>query len=81
MSLTRFEFLSRIAENGALPASFSKECYEDMLSFKGRLLAAYRSLAGADYSVLESDGQVLLRFFTLSEDGTPAEPHTVEVIL
>ncbi len=81
MSLTRFEFLSRIAENGALPASFSKECYEDMLSFKGRLLAAYRNITGVDSSVLESDGQVLLRFFTLSEDGTPAEPHTVEVAL
>jgi len=81
MSLTRFEFLSRIAENGALPASFSKECYEDMLSFKGRLLAAYRNIAGVDSSVLESDGQVLLRFFTLSEDGSPAEPHTVEVAL
>jgi len=81
MSLTRFEFLSRVAENGALPASFSKECYEDMLSFKGRLLAAYRNIAGVDSSVLESDGQVLLRFFTLSEDGTPAEPHTVEVAL
>ena len=37
LNLTRFEFLSRVAE-GALPSSFSRECYEDMLAFKSRLL-------------------------------------------
>jgi hypothetical protein len=37
--LTRFEFLSRVAA-GALPSSFSKECYEDMLAYKTRLLAS-----------------------------------------
>lgn len=39
LTLTRFEFLSRVAA-GALPNSFSKECYEDLLAFKSRLLAA-----------------------------------------
>ncbi len=29
LTLIRYEFLSRIAMEGALPASFSKECYED----------------------------------------------------
>lgn len=38
LHLTRYEFLSRVAE-GALPNSFSKECYEDMLAFKSRLLS------------------------------------------
>lgn len=38
LHLTRYEFLSRVAD-GALPSSFSKECYEDMLAFKSRLLA------------------------------------------
>lgn len=33
----RHEFLSRIAE-GALPASFSNECLEDLLAFKAKLL-------------------------------------------
>lgn len=33
----RHEFLSRVAE-GALPASFSNECLEDMLAFKAKLL-------------------------------------------
>lgn len=37
LNLTRYEFLSRVAE-GALPGSFSRECYEDMLAFKSRLL-------------------------------------------
>ena len=31
LTLIRYEFLSRIAVEGALPASFSKECYEDSL--------------------------------------------------
>lgn len=34
---TRFEFLARVAE-GALPASFSNECLEDLLAFKAKLL-------------------------------------------
>jgi hypothetical protein len=33
----RFEFLCRVAE-GALPGSFSNECYEDLLAYKVRLL-------------------------------------------
>lgn len=33
----RHEFLSRVAE-GALPASFSNECLEDLLAFKAKLL-------------------------------------------
>lgn len=39
LNLTRYEFLSRVAE-GALPGSFSRECYEDMLAFKSRLLGS-----------------------------------------
>jgi len=39
LNLVRYEFLSRVAE-GALPGSFSKECYEDVLSFKSQVLAA-----------------------------------------
>ena len=37
LNLTRYEFLSRVAE-GALPSSFSKECYEDILAFKTQIL-------------------------------------------
>jgi hypothetical protein len=48
LHLTRYEFLSRVAE-GALPNSFSRECYEDLLSFKSQLLRGLderRALAG-----------------------------------
>lgn len=38
LHLTRYEFLIRVAD-GALPNSFSKECNEDVLAFKSRLLA------------------------------------------
>jgi hypothetical protein len=37
LNLTRFEYLSRVAE-GALPSSFSQECYEDILAFKTKIL-------------------------------------------
>lgn len=39
LNLVRYEFLSRVAE-GALPGSFSRECYEDILAFKSQVLAA-----------------------------------------
>ena len=37
MTLTRFEYLSRVAE-GAMPSSFSKECFEDVMAFKSQLM-------------------------------------------
>ena len=50
LNVLRYEFLSRVAE-GALPSSFSRECYEDILSFKSRLLREWvqlRSRYGED---------------------------------
>ncbi|MGO8661548.1 hypothetical protein ACC805_12310 [Rhizobium ruizarguesonis] len=41
--LRRFEFLIRVAK-GALPSSFSKECYEDVIAFKTKVLAEYYRL-------------------------------------
>ena len=35
--LTHFEYLMRVAQ-GSLPASFSRQCYEDFLDFKVRLI-------------------------------------------
>jgi hypothetical protein len=40
LHLIRFEFLQRVA-SGALPSNFSRECYEDLLAFKSRLLRRY----------------------------------------
>ncbi|WML44341.1 hypothetical protein [Neobacillus sp. PS3-40] len=37
LHLVRYEFISRVAE-GELPGSFSRECYEDLLAFKSRLI-------------------------------------------
>ena len=69
LTLTRFEFLSRVAE-GVLPGSFSKECHEDILAFKSRLLTAAkkrRETTGAD------DDQLTFRLFELDELGNPLE--------
>ena len=77
LTLTRYEFLSRVATEGALPASFSKECYEDILAFKSRLLSAAETrklLDGAPES-----GHISLRLLTLTEQGMPDE-RTVEVV-
>jgi hypothetical protein len=77
LNLVRFEFLSRVATEGALPASFSKECYEDILAFKSRLLAAYsrRRLTEAP----GEDQALGVRLLNVSMKGLP-EDRFVEVI-
>ena len=60
LTLTRFEFLMRVAQ-GALPSSFSKECYEDIISFKTKVLSEYyRATRGR---------QVPLSVLTSGQDG------------
>lgn len=39
LNLLRYEFLMRVAR-GSLPNSFSRQCYEDVISFKVKILAA-----------------------------------------
>jgi len=78
MTLVRYEFLSRVATEGALPSSFSKECYEDVLSFKSHLLSAASERSEANGAV-ESDHHVEVRILSLSEQGLPEE-RFVEVI-
>lgn len=58
LTLMRFEFLMRVAQ-GALPSSFSKECYEDIVSFKTRVLSDfYRINRGraVPLSILSANG-------------------------
>ncbi|WP_145428821.1 hypothetical protein [Symmachiella dynata] len=75
LTLTRFEFLSRVAE-GVLPGSFSKECHEDMLAFKSRLLSAAKQRQdGFSY---DEASQKEFRFVELDELGYP-RPKTVEL--
>ena len=79
LNLVRYEFLSRVATEGALPASFSKECYEDMLAFKSRLLAAHERRRQAE-GLAPDPSQLALRIINISEQGLP-EDRFVEVLL
>jgi hypothetical protein len=51
LTLTRFEFLQRVA-SGALPSSFSRECSEDMRSFKSQVLARMPVVASGSIKLL-----------------------------
>lgn len=68
LHLTRYEFLVRVAD-GALPSSFSKECYEDILAFKSRILRALAERRKAEnYS-----SQNIFRLLSLDAEGRPRE--------
>lgn len=69
LTLTRYEFLSRVAE-GVLPGSFSKECHEDILAFKSRILTA--SKQRRDELGIEEDGMAF-RLLELDDLGHPLE--------
>jgi hypothetical protein len=69
LNLLRFEFLERISL-GSLPNSFSRECYEDVIAFKSRILAAWQK------TDMESTPQ--LRIMELDEHGNPRE-HTINL--
>lgn len=51
LTLTRYEFLKRVA-SGALPASFSRECSEDIRAFKSQVLARIPVPLGASIKLL-----------------------------
>lgn len=68
----RFEFLCRVAE-GALPSSFSNECFEDLLAFKTRLLRQSehikkRRIEDTDDEYEEESGLVLT-FIEIEQNG------------
>ena len=77
LTLIRYEFLSRIAVEGALPASFSKECYEDLLAFKSQLIAAYTKRQAKEEEPAGST--ISLMLLQLTEQGTP-DPRAVEIM-
>ncbi|MFC1828799.1 hypothetical protein ACFL0O_04220 [Thermodesulfobacteriota bacterium] len=70
LSLIRYEFLSRVAD-GALPNSFSKECYEDAMSFKSQALAALSRRREEDED--EQDEDLVFRLLRIDEHGNPME--------
>jgi len=76
LTLVRYEFLSRVAD-GALPMSFSKECYEDVMSFKCRTLGAFVRSRKADGEAGADD--LVFRLLDVDEHGNPRE-ETVEAL-
>ncbi|NJR65279.1 MAG: hypothetical protein HC772_08105 [Leptolyngbyaceae cyanobacterium CRU_2_3] len=77
LTLTRYEYLSRVAE-GALPSSFSQECYEDVLAFKTQVfkqLAIRQSLESEDEDAEET---MSIRLLEVNSAGIASE-HTLEV--
>jgi hypothetical protein len=77
LNLVRYEFLSRVASEGALPASFSKECYEDILAFKSRLIAAQMKRQYAEGP--KAGNTIELKILSLSDHGDPKD-HFVDVM-
>ena len=76
LNLVRYEFLSRVAQDGALPASFSKECYEDILAFKSQLIAAHTRRQEGEGKLMTNN--LDLKLIELSDRGM-AEDYFVEV--
>lgn len=77
LTLIRYEFLSRIASEGALPASFSKECYEDLLALKSRLIAAQAKRQAQEQATAGS--AIGLNLLGLTDQGMP-DPRFVEIV-
>lgn len=73
----RFEFICRVAE-GALPSSFSNECYEDLLAFKVRLLRKAEHMRQQQLAEHEEEpgeptadaGELQLAFIEIEENGS-----------
>lgn len=73
LQLTHFEYLVRVA-SGSLPASFSRQCNEDFLDFKLRLISRLDELIGETASTDEVNLQVL----TVDERGR-AHPDNIRI--
>ncbi|WP_247900755.1 hypothetical protein [Paenibacillus pabuli] len=68
LQLVRYEFLSRVAE-GALPGSFSRECYEDILGFKSKLLKRLEERRAIDEEDSDEESDLSFRIIRLNQDG------------
>jgi hypothetical protein len=75
LQLVRFEFISRVAE-GALPGSFSRECYEDILAFKSKLLKRLEERRKVYEE--DEDAYSVLKLLKVNEKGI-VEHSTLEV--
>ncbi|WP_419585993.1 hypothetical protein, partial [Thiolapillus sp.] len=73
LQLTHFEYLIRVA-NGSLPASFSRQCNEDFLDFKLRLIKRLDDLIGEE----PSGDEISLQALTVDEHGR-AHPDNIRI--
>ncbi|WP_213194625.1 hypothetical protein [Desulfuromonas sp. AOP6] len=73
LQLTHFEYLVRVA-NGSLPASFSRQCNEDFLDFKLRLIKRLDDLIGEE----PFSDEISLQALTVDEHGR-AHPDNVRI--
>jgi hypothetical protein len=62
---------------GALPASFSKECYEDLLAFKAQLIAAHAKREGEERN--PRGVAIGLKILALTDEGMP-DPRFIEIV-
>lgn len=73
LQLTHFEYLVRVA-SGSLPASFSRQCNEDFLDFKLRLIKRLDELIGE----VPSGEEINLQALTVDERGR-AHPDNIRI--
>lgn len=68
LTLTRYEYLSRVAE-GAMPNSFSKECFEDVMAFKSQLMREM----GHRETVVSPGQEIVFRILDVDASGAAKE--------
>ena len=79
LNLRRYEYLSRIAE-GALPNSFSRECYEDIMAYKTDLLRKLDERRREEQHEDDEKDQLTLSLITrLNSDGLISHPDNIEI--
>lgn len=79
LTLTRYEYLSRVAE-GALPSSFSQECYEDVLAFKSQVLKRLALRKQSEGMDEDSEEAMSIRLLEVNTDGI-ASSRSLEIYL
>ncbi|MBD1915008.1 MULTISPECIES: hypothetical protein [Cyanophyceae] len=77
LTLTRYEYLSRVAE-GALPSSFSQECYEDVLAFKTQVFKQLSVRQTSEREDEDGEEAMNIRLLEVNSAGIASE-RTLEV--
>ena len=79
LNLRRYEYLMRIGE-GALPNSFSRECYEDIMACKTELLRQLEQRRRTEAAEEEETDRLTLSLISrLNSDGLISNPEMIEI--